>query len=181
VNGTFDPAIVRQYAQRIHEGRWFAHVGLPFDEREQGTIDAYVRATGARKVVRATSWEDARMIVGDARAREFAEAEALEAERLKARALEATDRVGLMTAMTTILDGGLETFYDRAGAAAHAARVSDTAIIRLAANAASDAVSRAALAAAVSEPEDHRFILRYELFSKGRWPLVRIEDRFYVL
>jgi hypothetical protein len=85
-----------------------------------------------------------------------------------------------MTTMTTIVDGGLEVFFDRAGAAARAARVSDPGIIRVAASAASEAVYRAALAAAVGEPETHWFILRHDLFTNGRWPLARIDDAFYV-
>lgn len=180
MNRTFDPAIVRKYAQRIAEGRWFAHLGLPLDDREQGTINAYVRATGAAKAVRATSWEDARAIVGDARGRAAADADAAELERLKARALEATDRPALMTAMTTIVDGGLEIFFDRAGAAARAARINEPALIRSAASAASESVYRAALAAAVGESDDHRFLLRHELFANGRWPLAHIDDGFYL-
>jgi hypothetical protein len=171
---------VRKYAERIGQGRWFVNLGLPFDEREQGTVDAYVRATGAAKLLRATSWEYAREILLDARTKADAEREAAEVERLKARALAATDRSALMTTMTTIVDGGLEIFFDRAGAAARAARVSDPGIIRIAASAASEAVYRAALAAAVGEPETHRFILRHELFTNGRWPLARIDDGFYL-
>jgi hypothetical protein len=180
LNRTFDPAIVRKYAERIAQGRWFVNLGLPFDEREQGTIDAYVRATGLAKAVRVTAWEDARTIVGDARARAAADRDVAEVERLKERALGATDRAALMTTMTTIVDGGLEIFFDRAGAAARAARVTDPAIIRVAASAASEAVYRAALAAAVGEPETHWFILRHELFTNGRWPLARIDDGFYL-
>ncbi len=171
---------MRKYAERIGQGRWFVNLGLPFDEREQGTVDAYVRATGAAKLLRATSWEYAREILLDARTKADAEREAAEVERLKARALAATDRSALMTTMTTIVDGGLEIFFDRAGAAARAARVSDPGIIRIAASAASEAVYRAALAAAVGEPETHRFILRHELFTNGRWPLARIDDGFYL-
>lgn len=180
VNGTFDPAIVRKYAERIAQGRWFVNLGLPFDEREQGTLDAYVLATGAAKAVRATSWEHARTIVSDERAQADAGNDAAEVGRLEARALVATDRAGLMTTMTTIVDGGLEIFFDRAGAAARAARVTDPGIIRVAASAASEAVYRAALAAAVGEPETHWFILRHELFTNGRWPLARIDEAFYV-
>ncbi len=171
---------MRQYAQRIGEGRWFVNLGLPFDERELGTVDAYLRATGAVKAVRATSWEAARQIVEDERAAEAAQADTQELERLKGRALEATDRAALMTAMTTIVDGGLEIFFDRAGAAARIARVSAPELIRVAAAAASESVYRAALAAAVGEPENHRFVLRYELFTNGRWPLARIDDGFYL-
>jgi hypothetical protein len=171
---------VRKYAERIAQGRWFVNLGLPFDEREQGTVDAYLRSTGAAKAVRATSWEFAQTIVTDARARDDADVDAAEVERLKARALGTTDRPALMTTMTTIVDGGLEIFFDRAGAAARAARVTDPDIIRLAASAASEAVYRAALAAAVGEPETHRFILRHELFTNGRWPLARIDDGFYL-
>jgi hypothetical protein len=174
VNGTFDPAVVRKYADRIAQGR------LPFDEREQGTVEAYLRATGAAKVVRATSWENAREIATDARAQVDAGSDAAEVERLKARALAATDRPALMSTMTTIVDGGLEIFFDRAGAAARAARIADPAIIRIAASGASEAVYRAALAAAVGEPDTHWFILRYELFTNGRWPLARIDDGFYL-
>jgi hypothetical protein len=180
LNGTFDPAIVRKYAERIAQGRWFVNLGLPFDEREIGTVDAYVRATGLGKAVRVTSWDDARTIVDDARARSGAEADAAEVERLESRALAATDRAALTMTMTTIVDGGLEIFFDRAGAAARAARVADPGIIRVAASSASDAVYRAALAAAVGEPETHRFILRHELFVNGRWPLARIDNGFYL-
>jgi hypothetical protein len=180
VNGTFDPAIVRQYAERIVQGRWFVNLGLPFDERELGTIDTYVRATGAARAVRASSWEHAYTIGTDDRAREDAQSDSVEVERLRTRALAAIDRRALMTTMTTIVDGGLEVFFDRAGAAARAARVTDPAIIRVAASAASEAVYRAALAAAVGEPETHRFILRHDLFANGRWPLARIDDGFYI-
>jgi hypothetical protein len=171
---------VRKYAERIAQGRWFVNLGLPFDERETGTIEAYVRTTGLVKAVRVTSWDDARTIVGDARAQSGAESDAAEIERLQARALDATDRAALMTTMTSIVDGGLEIFFDRAGAAARAARVTDTAIIRIAASSASAAVYGAALAAAVGEPETHRFILRHELFINGRWPLAPIDDGFYL-
>lgn len=171
---------MRKYAERIAQGRWFVNLGLPFDERETGTIQAYVRALGLAKAVRVASWEDARTIVADTRAQAGTESDAAEVERLRARALDATDRAALTTTMTTIVDGGLEIFFDRAGAAARAARVSDPAIIRIAASSASDAVYRAALAAAVGEPETHRFILRHELFINGRWPLARIDDGFYL-
>ncbi len=67
VNGTFDPAVVRNYAERIAQGRWFVNIGLPFDEREQGTVDAYLRAIGAVRAVRTASWEHARTIVTDER------------------------------------------------------------------------------------------------------------------
>ena len=153
---------------------------MPFDERELGTIDAYVRSTGATKAVRVTSWEDAHAVVADARARSSADADAAEVEQLKSRALTVTDRPALMTTMTTIVDGGLEIFFDRAGAAARASRVNDPVIIRIAAGAASDAVYRAALAAAVGEPDTHKFIQRYELFTNGRWPLARIDDGLYL-
>ena len=171
---------MRKYAERIAQGRWFVNLGLPFDERETGTIDAYVRATGLTKAVRVTSWDDARTIVADTRAQSGIQADAAELERLAARALDATDRAALTMTMTTIVDGGLEIFFDRAGAAARAARVNDPGIIRVAASSASDAVYRAALAAAVGEPETHRFILRHELFVNGRWPLARIDDGFYL-
>jgi hypothetical protein len=164
LNGTFDPAVVQKYAERIAQGRWFVNLGLPFDEREQGAVESYVRATGAVKAVRASSWDHAHTIITDARAQADAGNDALEVERLKARALAGTDRPALMTTMTTIVDGGLEIFFDRAGAA----------------SAASEAVYRAALAAAVGEPETHWFILRYELFTNGRWPLARIDDGFYL-
>ncbi len=156
------------------------NLGLPFDEREAGAIDTYIRTIGATKVVRATSWEHAQAIVSDPRAQADADEAVTEVARLEARALLATHRSALMTTMTTIVDGGLEIFFDRAGAAAHAARVTDPGIIRRAASAASDAVYRAALAAAVGEPETHAFILRYELFTNGRWPLARIDDGAYL-
>ncbi len=127
-----------------------------------------------------TSWEDAHAIVSDARARSGAGQDEAEVERLKTRALAAIDRPALMTTMTTIVDGGLEIFFDRAGAAARAARVTDPAIIRIAASAASDAVYRAALAAAVGEADSHEFIQRYELFTNGRWPLAKIDDGLYL-
>jgi len=180
MNGTFDPAVVRKYAERIAQGRWFVNLGLPFDERELGTVEAYVRATGAAKAVRTTSWEHAAAIIGDARTQADSANDLAELERLSARALVVIDRPALMTTMTTIVDGGLEIFIDRAGAAARAARVGDPSIIRVAAAAASEAVYRAALAAAVGEPETHWFILRHELFANGRWPLARIEDGFYL-
>ena len=180
LNGTFDPTIVRKYAERIAQGRWFVNLGLPFDEREQDAVDTYVRVTGSDKVVRVTSWEQVHDIVTDARAQADAHAAANEVEQLKARALAATNRGALMTTMTTIVDGGLEIFFDRAGAAAHAAKITDPAIIRLAASAASEAVYRAALAAAVGEPGTHPFILRHEMFINGRWPLARIDNGFFL-
>lgn len=180
MNGAFDPAVVRKYADRIAQGRWFVDLGLPFDEREGETIDAYVRTTGAAKAVRVTSWEHAQTIVADPRTASAAQADAAEAERLRARALGVTDRPALMTAMTTIVDGGLEIFFDRAGAAARAARVTDSSIIRRAASAASEAVERAALAAAVGESDTHVFIVRHALFAAGRWPLARIDDGIYI-
>jgi predicted phosphoribosyltransferase len=130
--------------------------------------------------VRVTSWDDARTIVNDARARADADEDLAEVERLKAQALAAIDEPALMTTMTTIVDGGLEIFFDRAGAAARAARITDPAVIRVAAGAASDAVYRAALAAAVGQPDAHRFIQRYELFTNGRWPLARIDNGVYL-
>ncbi len=171
---------MQKYAERIAQGRWFVNLGLPFDERELGAVDSYVRGVGAVRAVRATSWDHARTIVGDERAQSGAAEDLAEVERLKARALVATDRSALMATMTTIVDGGLEIFFDRAGAAAHAARVTDTTIIRIAASAASEAVYRAALAAAVGEPDTHWFILRHELFTNGRWPLARIDDSFFI-
>jgi hypothetical protein len=171
---------VQRYAERIAQGRWFVNLGLPFDDRETGAIDAYLRATGATKAVRASSWEEAGALVTDPRADVGEQADGSEVDRLQAAALTATDRSALMTVMTKIVDGGLEIFFDRAGAAAHAARVTDPALIRLAASAASQAVYRAALAAAVGESDRHRFVLRYDLFVAGRWPLGRMDEDYYL-
>ena len=170
----FDRAVVEAYSQGIARGHWFALVGLPFSDEEERAL-----APLAPQIARVLTWDEARRAADDPRANAAYDADTAEVRALKERACNAVTADALLTAMSAVVDRGLETFFRAAAAAARRAGVDDETTVRAAAGAVAEAVYRGALAAAVDGPE-HRLARNAALYETGRWPLARIGDTLHV-
>lgn len=170
----FDASVVSAHAAAIRSGRWFSLLGLPFSDDER------VRLNGlAPRTARVRDWNEARGIAADPRGKAAGDADADEVVALKARALESVAPDVLLQVMSAVVDRGLDVFSEAARTAAKRAGTNDEAVVRLAAEAAGEAVYRGALAAAVAGSR-HRFAEAEALFAAGRWPLARIDGTLYV-
>lgn len=170
----FDASVVAAHAAAIRDGRWFAHVGLPFSDGERAALTAL-----APRVERVRTWDEARRVADDPRANAAYDADAAEVVALKARALLDVAPDVLLQAMSAVVDRGLEVFFRAADDAVRRAGVDDETTVRAAAGAAAEAVYRGALAAAVAGSA-HRFAGTESVFAAGRWPLARIDDTLHV-
>ncbi len=170
----FDASVVSAHAAAIRTARWFSLLGLPFSDDERARLMPL-----ATRIVRVTSWDEARRIAEDPRAGAAYDADADEVVALKAVALESVSPDVLLQAMSAVVDRGLDVFIEAARTAARRAGIDDETVVRVAAGAAAEAVYRGALAAAVAGPR-HRFAEIELLFAAGRWPLGRIGEALYV-
>lgn len=170
----FDIAVVAAHAAAIRTTRWFGLVGLPFSDDERA-----VMAQLAPDAARVAGWDDARHLAADARAHAGGDDDANEVVNLKARALGMVGPDVLIETMAAVVDNGLDVFLQAATRVARRAGVDDPELTRIAAEAATEAVYRGALAAAIDGPH-HRFARIEALFVSGRWPIARIGDTLHV-
>jgi hypothetical protein len=170
----FDPAVVAVHAAAIRDGRWFELVGLPFSDDERAAL-----AGLAPRIVRIANWDDARRVAEDAPADAAHDRDADEVVALKTRALAHTAPDELLRVMSAVVDRGLDVFHQAAQRTALRAGIADEELTRVAAGAATEAVYRGALAAAVDGP-GHRFVAIARLFASGRWPVARVDDTLFV-
>ncbi len=105
-------------------------------------------------------------------------------ERLRLRLLERLiAEWGEPTVMSLLTEATTEATGMTLGAASIAAarcNVTDPALTRVAAGAATQACYQALLTEIAGIDEDHSFSAKFRLFAAGRWPLGLVGDAFYV-
>lgn len=162
---------------------WFFSLGEPLDDAELACVRNYLAglAIGELRVERVLDWASAgRLLENPAWDRRWWDAEQRERERLYEKASAARGEVELARRLTEAFEGSLDAVHG--AAAVHAARAgfSDSALIRVAAGAASQALYLAELAALAGERASHPFLSKQALFAGGHWPLGIDGSRYHV-
>ncbi|WP_420428582.1 hypothetical protein [Kordiimonas sp.] len=163
--------------------RWFRTLGEEPDRRTVDLARAYANALGFPEAYPAfmADWEEA----ADAAENTEVNSPAWEAEeQLRATltddALDVLDEQTLEMVMTHVAQGTSEAIEAAAMEAAQELRIFDEEFVRATSGAAVQATYQAALAAMTGAEEDHPFVLRFQLFEKGRWPIGIIGNSFLI-
>ncbi len=163
--------------------RWFRTLGEDVDRRTVDLARAYANALGFPEAYPAfmADWEEA----ADAAENTEVNSPAWEAEeQLRATltddALDVLDEQTLEMVMTHVAQGTSEAIEAAAMEAAQELRIFDEEFVRATSGAAVQATYQAALAAMTGAEEDHPFVLRFQLFEKGRWPIGIIGNSFLI-
>ena len=167
-------AAVSRFARFTKSVSWFAGVGLPLGDSEMQDARDYADALGFPDagVAGVADWEEAEsMAQSPDWNTAWWEAEEQLRAALTAEALERMSEDDFMLAMTNVTAKASDMVHGAAAVAAARAGVSDEALIRAAAGAATQACYQAALVLAADAGEDHAFAIKFRLFEAGRWPL----------
>lgn len=163
---------------------WFSAVGLPLDASEVEEARGYLAALGVGGVAAVepvASWAHAERIIRnpgwDAA---WWDREESERRGLMARCFGLHGEAATLDHLS--LSAGVEHEVIHGAAAVAAARcgVSDAALIRAAAGAASMAAHGRVLARLAEVGEQHLFMRKYRLFEGGRWPLGLVGGVFHL-
>lgn len=162
---------------------WFRALGEDPDRRTVDIARAYADALGFPEADPAflADWEEA----ADAAENTEINSPAWEAEeQLRAAltddALDVLDEQTLEMVMTHVATETSEAIEQAAMEAAQELRIFDEEFVRAVSGAAVQAVYQATLAAITGADEDHPFVLRFQLFEKGRWPIGVIGNSFLI-
>ena len=175
-------ASLAAFAREIPRGSWFAALGEPLTEGECAEARAYVVEIVGRRAVSiggVGDWMSAEAIIKRDYDHAWWDAETLAQRAARERAEAAFGKDRLLAALEPIVDAA-GALNGPAALAASRARITDQALIRVAAGAAAQACHQAALAIAAGAGADHPFAIKYRLFAGGRWPLSFDGDRFVV-
>lgn len=161
-------------------GAWFCALGETINPGEKARLATYLRAFGASAgvaVVAVPNWQTALRLINDPHWNEdLWRAEQAERTRLL-QAPAASERAAPESA-------AFEAISDRLHgcAAVAAARMgcSEQGLIRAAAGAATEAYYLGGLAHAAGVGAEHPFLCKLALFEGGHWPLVLIENQYYL-
>jgi len=160
---------------------WFSSLGRPLALRERLDAEAYVAALGFPDVTVATvaDWEEAESCARNPGWNTaWWEAEEQLRAALLADALAQAEEHDVMRALTLVAAAASDVVHGAAEAAAERDGVSDPALIRCAAGAATQAAYQAALLLAAGADDDHAFAAKFRLFAAGRWPLGIVGQTF---
>ncbi|MBM3491881.1 MAG: hypothetical protein FJX68_15855 [Alphaproteobacteria bacterium] len=162
---------------------WFAALGRPFRAAEREAAGAYLAELGFVEAALAgiADWEEAE---GAARNPEWNTAwwEAEEGLRaaLVAEACAARGEAAVMEALSELSAAASEASLRAAGRAMAWAELSDEALARAAAGAATQAAYQAGLVLLADAGPEHAFAHKFRLFEAGRWPLGIVGASFNV-
>ncbi|WP_417449138.1 hypothetical protein [Kordiimonas sp.] len=169
-----------ELARNVH---WFRTLGEDPDRRTVDIARAYAAALGFPEAEPGflADWEEA----ADAAENTEINSPAWEAEeQLRAAltddALDVLDEQTLEMVMTHVAQATNEAIEHAATEAAQELRIFDEEFVRAVSGAAVQATYQAALAAITAAEEDHPFVLRFQLFEKGRWPIGVIGNSFLI-
>jgi len=161
-------------------GAWFCALGETLNTGEQTSLQRYLQGLGAPQDISlhaVADWQTALRLTTDAR---------WDASLWRA---EQTERARLLQALATggraaLASAAFEAISDRLHgcAALAAARMgcSEPGLIRAAAGAATEALYLSELARAADASAQHPFQCKIALFESGHWPLVLIENQYYI-
>jgi hypothetical protein len=163
---------------------WFARVGMPLTPQENAVIGDWLRTVTPQAPAAVTpiaSWREAaefsRVSEHDPT---WWNQEEEERERLWARAAERWSESELLQRLDATTRGLEREIRAAALRAAAAAGVAHEKVADEACGMALLAAHQSALAELAGEQAPHRFILKYALFTGGRWPLGYHSARFVI-
>lgn len=163
---------------------WFGRLGLPSTAADQSGARAYLHALGYAKdtaVAGVEGWDEAERIAREpAWDQQWWTREEAERERLMSLATVKLGRAVLLERLGAATELASEIIHAAAVGAAAQVGVTDAALVRAAAGAASMALHEAALVPLAGQGSDHVFVRKYALFAAGRWPLGTIRGVFYL-
>lgn len=162
---------------------WFTRVGEPLEATEREQVVGYLRALALETppVAGVADWSSAGGIIAskewDPR---WWDREQEERARLLSAASGALGNEPVTLELSRVLEQSIDTVHG--AAAIHAARggSADSALIRAAAGAVSQALYLGRLAELARAGENHAFSLKLGLFRAGRWPLGIFSGRYYL-
>ena len=162
------------------EPRWFARIGLAFDDAERFHLaDAGCpHAPPAAEVVVVTSWLDAaRILDGEDRNSRNWDAQEEERERLWELGCDRFTESELLLRLNAVREQWTASIQDAAQAAARRAGIADPRFVVEALAAAQLALNHGELATLAGAYAGHPFRTNLDLFVHGRWPLGLLNGR----
>ena len=163
---------------------WFARVGLPLDSDEEAAVLDLMRILAphpSAAVAALGSWQEAAEFVRAAERDSMTwDQEEEEREALWTRATERRTEDEVLRQIDTAICGLNAEMLAAALAAIGGAGVADAALAAEATGMALLAAHQSALALLAGEGPDHRFVRKYALFVRGRWPLGYHSARFAI-
>lgn len=160
---------------------WFSSLGRPLRPRERADAESYLAALGFpdATVAAVADWDEAESCVRNPGWNtDWWEAEEQLRAALLAAALEQAEQDEVMRALTMVAASSSDAVHAAAESAAEREGVTDPALIRCAAGAATQAAYQAALVLAAGADDDHAFAAKFRLFAAGRWPLGIVGQTF---
>lgn len=159
---------------------WFAQVGLALEQDEQVAARCYVDALGLGApmgVATVANRQDVESLIRtpawDAR---WWNAESAEREQLRTRVETVLGRTAALERLSALASLHNDAVY--AAACRHLG--GDGALAHAAAGAAALALHEHALARLAGAGDTHLFMRKYQLFTRGRWPLGVVHDTFHL-
>jgi hypothetical protein len=163
---------------------WFARVGLPLEPDEEEEVLGLMRIVAPHPAVAVAalgSWQEVAEFVRAAERDPTAwDQEEEEREALWARATEQRTEAEVLRQLDAGIRGLDVEMRAAALAAAGRAGIVDAALATEATGMALLAAHQSALALLAGEGRDHRFVRKYALFTRGRWPLGYHSARFAI-
>ena len=163
---------------------WFARVGLPLESDEEAAVLDLMRSVAPHtmaSVAALGSWQEAAVFVRAAERDSAAwDQEEEEREALWARATEQRTEDEVLCQLDAGIRGLDAEMRAAALAAVGRAGIVDADLATEATGMALLAAHQNALARLAGEGPDHRFVRKYALFVRGRWPLGYHSARFAI-
>ena len=163
---------------------WFARVGLPLEPDEQAAVLDLIRIVAPHTtaaVAALESWQEVAALVRVAeRDSTVWDQEEEEREALWARATEQRTEDEVLRQLDASIRGLDVEMRVAVLAAAGRAGMADAGLVAEATGMALLAAHQSALALLAGEGPDHRFVRKYALFVRGRWPLGYHSARFAI-
>jgi len=173
VRGSDPLKSIRALAAEFESAAWFTRCAALLSGEEQREAEQYLGGLHlpAFRIENVSDWEGAGATTQRADwSREWWDAEAREAGRLKSLAATRLGEVPLLAALSTLTEAAAALYLPAAVAAGHAG-IEDQTLIRVAAGAGAMAAHQMGLVLAAEAGIDHPLSRKYRLFSGGRWLL----------
>jgi len=175
-------AAIRDLAAKLGCSPWFAGCGITLRPDERRQVEAYLRGLDLPgfPIECVVSFEAAGTTARRADwSRQWWDAEARAAERLKAAATARCGEVAVLEALSTLTEAAVD-LYALAAAVAANHGTEDEGLIRAAAGAGAMAAHQMGLVLAAEAGEAHPLACKYCLFAGGRWLLGVMGERCYL-
>ncbi len=161
---------------------WFFMLGEPISESERRQIHEYLSGLRLEElpIEIVTDWQSAAHTLANPEwDQRWWDAEQTEKNRLQAQTRSKLGETELMRQWSLSLESA-EAIHGAAAVEAARHGCADSALIRVAAGAASQALHLAALARLAEAKPDHPFLIKQALFAGGHWPLGIVNGRYWI-